>query len=110
MLVGAQLLQHSQSHWIKHLEAARVPYGPINNMEQVFEDPHIQARHMVQEVSHPSAGTIPLLSPPIRFDGQQSPIRMAPPTLGQHTDRVLQQELHLTADQLKSLREAKIIR
>lgn len=53
------------------LKEARVPCGPINDMRAVFEDPQIVYREMVQHIQHPSAGRIPLVSPPLLLDGKQ---------------------------------------
>ena len=104
------IVAKSVAHWTRVLEKGRVPYGPVNNLKQVFEDPHIQDRHMVQQVNHPSCGPVTLLSPPVRFDGAQCEIRLPPPTLGQHTVEVLQQELGLTMMEIDYLRAIDAIR
>ncbi len=97
------------AHWLALFDTARVPCGPINNMKSVFEDPQVVHRHMVQHAKHATAGDVPLVSPPVRFDGEQCAVRMAPPTLGQHTDSVLQSELGLTAADLRALRQCGAI-
>lgn len=103
------LCRESMSHWMGMLEEARVPYAPINNMEQVFEDPHIQHRRMVQHVPHPTAGEVPLISPPVRFNGEQPEIVLAPPTLGQHTKQVLTDLLGLSESDLVGFKEKGVI-
>lgn len=92
------------AEWLALLEDARVPAGPINNLKQVFEDPHVDFRHMRQEVSHPSAGNVPVVSPPVRFNGEQSQVRFAPPLLGQHTEEVLKSVLGYSGERISELR------
>ena len=103
-LVAEGIAKETVEHWKIVLEEARVPYGPVNTLEQVFEDPHVQAREMVRHVDHPTIGSVPLLAPPVRFNGKQSEIRMPPPLLGQHTDEILCSVLQLSPEEIESLR------
>ena len=82
---------------IAALDAAGVPAAPINTIDQVFADPQLQHRAMLQHVPHPLGGTVPQVVSPIRL--QDAPLRFdrAPPLLGQHTDEVLR-ELGLAAE------------
>ena len=68
---------------IERLVAAGVPVGPINEVAEVFDDPDVRAR-LVREID----GVQQVLSP-ARFDGVSPTVRAAPPSLGQHTDEVL---------------------
>ncbi|MEY8690209.1 MAG: CaiB/BaiF CoA transferase family protein [Leptothrix sp. (in: b-proteobacteria)] len=97
------------AEWIAALEAAAVPCGPINRIDQVFADPQVQARGLRVELPHPSAGTVALVANPIRLSG--SPVRheLAPPLLGQHSDAVLTDWLALDAAAIAALRERQII-
>ena len=76
---------------IAALDAAGVPAAPINTIDQVFADPQLQHRGMLQHVPHPLGGTVPQVVSPIRL--QDAPLRFdrAPPLLGQHTDEVLRE-------------------
>lgn len=103
-IIEGELQRQDVSHWLREFEKARVPCGPINNLKQTFEDPQIVHRRMVQHMAHKGAGTVPLISPPVRFDDEQSPIRRAPPVLGQDTDAVLTTELGYSQAQLDELR------
>jgi crotonobetainyl-CoA:carnitine CoA-transferase CaiB-like acyl-CoA transferase len=91
------------------LEAVGVPCGPINNLAQVFADPQVQAREMRVDVPHPSAGSVPQVRHPVRFSGDATATMQAPPTLGQHTDQVLQQMLGLQADEIAALRQQGLV-
>ena len=82
-----------------------MPCGPINNLEQVFDDAHVQARGARREVEHPVGGAIPTVANPIRMS--ESPIQYdrAPPVLGQDTDTVLADLLSLDPAEIAALRD-----
>jgi crotonobetainyl-CoA:carnitine CoA-transferase CaiB-like acyl-CoA transferase len=91
------------------LEAAKVPCGAINNLAEVFADPHIQSRDMVSTWEHPLAGPVELVASPMKLS--VTPVRqdITPPTLGQHTDEVLAELLHLDAPAIAALRQQQVI-
>jgi len=76
-------------HWLKVLDDAGVPCGPILSYDQVFADPHVRARGMVQQVEHPVGGRINQLGPAVKFSATPARLRRPAPTLGQHTAAVL---------------------
>jgi crotonobetainyl-CoA:carnitine CoA-transferase CaiB-like acyl-CoA transferase len=80
----------TQAELIARLDAAGVPCAPINTVPQVFDDPQIRHREMLRHLPHPLAGTVPQVVSPLRF--AEAPLRFerAPPTLGQHTDEILE--------------------
>ena len=104
-----QTLQRSTAQWVAALEAADVPCGPINTMAQVFADPQVLARELQVAVEHPHAGRIPLVANPIKLSATPVAYERAPPTLGQHTDEVLGNELGFDAEQLAQLRRERVI-
>lgn len=79
----------SVAEWVGLLEAAQVPGGPINDIAQVFDDPHVAARGMRLDLPHPAYGQVPSIRNPVLFS--QTPIEApnAPPLLGEHTAEVL---------------------
>ncbi|CAG9166332.1 CaiB/BaiF CoA transferase family protein [Cupriavidus pampae] len=91
------------------MDAASVPAGPINSVDEVLSDPHVQARGMVGHFDHPAIGEFPALPVPLRFDGWDDPSLGRPPLLGEHTETVLRERLGLDADRVRALREAKAI-
>ncbi|RKT14214.1 crotonobetainyl-CoA:carnitine CoA-transferase CaiB-like acyl-CoA transferase [Paraburkholderia sp. RAU2J] len=92
------------------LDAAGVPAGPINNLQQVFADPHVQARGMCVEATHPlSDDAVRMVANPVKMSGTPIDSYTAPPTLGQHTDSVLSELLEMSPADIGTLRERKII-
>ena len=79
----------SSSDWIAALTAAGVPCGPINDLEQVFEDPQVRDRRLRVEIPHPSGVPCPTLASPMRFAVTPIEYDTPPPLLGQHTREVL---------------------
>ena len=85
-----RLAQRTTVEWVDLLLAAGVPAGPIQDYRQALEDdPHVKARGMVQHVTHPVEGVVPVLASPLRLGGRRPPVRRAPPLLGEHNDEVL---------------------
>lgn len=75
--------------WLAIIDAAGVPVGPVNTVDQVFADPQVIARDMVTEVDHPNAGTLKLVNCPLKMSESRASVRTPPPLLGQHTSEVL---------------------
>jgi formyl-CoA transferase len=95
----------TKMEWINLLEKANVPCGPINNFQEVFDNEQVKARNIQLQVPHPTAGKMKLVASPMRLSKTPVEIRMAPPTLGQHTDEVLHERLGLTAQDIDLLRK-----
>lgn len=94
--------------WIALLEAANVPCGPINRVDQVFADPQAVARGLKMTIPHAS-GPLDLVASPLRLEKTPPEYRNAPPLLGEHTDLVLAKELGLGQIELSGLRDRGII-
>jgi crotonobetainyl-CoA:carnitine CoA-transferase CaiB-like acyl-CoA transferase len=99
----------TKAQWLIDLAAAKVPCGPINNLAEVFSDPHVQHRQMVDTWTHPLKHAVELVASPIKMSA--TPVRkdLPPPMLGQHTDEVLKELLALNDSQLLDLRKQGII-
>ncbi len=101
--------ERSTEGWIELLEAANVPCGPINRVDQVFSDPQAVARGLTVTMNHAAIGALALPASPLRLLGTPPEYRTAPPLLGQHTDEVLTGILGLDADQIARLRKSGIV-
>jgi formyl-CoA transferase len=100
--------QRTTAAWLALLNEAGVPAGPIYNMAQVYEDPHVRAREMLVELDHPIAGTIKNIGIPVKLSRTPGRIRRPAPLLGQHTEEVLHW-LGLDQAQIGKLRAAGAI-
>lgn len=109
VLLHTVTVTRTTNEWVALLEERGVPCGPINRMDQVFADPHVQSRAMRMEMEHPVAGKVPLVANPIRMSETPVQYRNAPPTLGEHTETVLGEWLGLDADQIAALRESDVV-
>ncbi len=97
------------AEWIDALEALKIGCGPINTLEQVFADPHVQAREMVVEMAHGSGETVKVIANPVKLSATPPSYRSAPPVLGEHTDDVLASVLKMSASDIAALREKGIL-
>ncbi len=95
--------------WIAAFEAAAVPCGPINTIDQVFADPQVKARDLQIELAREDGTKIPGVANPIRFSETPVAYAVAPPKLGEGTDRVLSDVLGLAPDDLARLRASGAI-
>ena len=98
----------SSAHWIAALEAAGVPCGPINTIDQVFDDPQVRSRGMRFDLPH-RGGTVPLVANPLRFSASPVRYHTAPPELGAHTRDVLGSVLGVSLQQMDALTRAHVI-
>ncbi|MBY4595699.1 CoA transferase [Ottowia caeni] len=85
--------------WTRRLSNADVLFSPVRDFVQVFSDPAVRDS-MVQTVTHPTAGELPLLRSPMRMNATPVSIRSAPPLLGEHTQEILS-ELGIQPPSLK---------
>jgi succinate---hydroxymethylglutarate CoA-transferase len=108
-LIIETLKQEDAESLINKLTQSGIPCGRINSVSQALAAPHTVARDMVRTVKHPTAGDVKVVGMPYRFSDTPPTIRRAPPTLGQHTEQVLGDELGLSAEHMAELRLQNII-
>ena len=108
-LLEVMTRRKTKAEWISLLEAANVPCGPINNFEEVFDNEQVKARGVQINVPHPTAGNMKLVASPMRLSETPVEVRMAPPTLGQHTNEILKERLSLDPQAIAILQEKGII-
>lgn len=106
--IGQWCLAHDSKQIIAMLEQARVPVGPIYNVEDMMQDPHYQARGMFESVEiDGKILQIPALVP--RMQATPGKTEWSGPKLGQHTDQVLDELLGLDETQRSALRQEGVI-
>jgi crotonobetainyl-CoA:carnitine CoA-transferase CaiB-like acyl-CoA transferase len=91
---------------LKRLEEADVPATPVNTVDQVMNDPQTAERGIVQRVTHPKLGEIPVVGTPLHFSRMSPGVRRAAPLRGEHTDTILA-DLGYSPAEIKTLREKK---
>jgi len=96
--------ERTTREWTEALEAAGVPNGPINTLEQVFREPQAVARGLKIEIPHPLAGKVALTRSPMRFSETPVEHSVPPPLLGQHTDEILRGVLGRSEAEVAKLR------
>ena len=107
-LLAARMRQRTRADWLAALQAATVPCGPINDLNDVFADPQVQARGMKQTLPHPLSDRLALVASPMKLSATPVQLRRPPPLLGEHTDEVLA-ELGLSAAARQALRMDAVI-
>lgn len=77
--------------WLEACDRAGVPAGPINNFAEALQDPHYQAREMIQEMEHPVIGRMKTIGFPGKLSRTPARIRRPAPLYAEHTDEILEQ-------------------
>lgn len=103
-ILEARMLEKDSTEWLSLFEAAGIPCGPILNMEEVFQDPHVAARQMLFSMEHPTEGSIPQIGFPYKFSRTPLQARICPPRLGADTSAVLSDWLEMQAADIEGLR------
>lgn len=103
------LREKAVAEWVDLLTPANVPCGPVYNLEQVFEDPHVAFRGIRGELDHYGGGKAPNVGNPIRFS--ETPVHYihAAPKLGEHTRSVLNEVLNYDPSRLRELFDSGIV-
>ncbi|AMG88552.1 MULTISPECIES: CaiB/BaiF CoA transferase family protein [Bordetella] len=102
--IAQAMLARTMQEWVALMEAANVPCGPIYNMQQMFEDPHVQHRGMRLSLPHSAGVQAPAVASPIRLSDTPIQYGRSAPLLGEHTDSVLAQRLGLAPARIAELR------
>jgi crotonobetainyl-CoA:carnitine CoA-transferase CaiB-like acyl-CoA transferase len=107
--ITAALAKHGCDHWLEKFSEARVPGGPVNDVEHAVNDIQVRARDMIVEIGHPEGGSFQTTGNPIKLSDTVCDSYTPPPALGQHTDEVLAKVCGKDAAELARLREAGVI-
>ena len=102
-------LKRNKSDWLAEFERLHVPGAPINQLDEVFKDPQVQARGMVESMAHPVGRTVQLVASPIKLSETPVATRRPPPMLGEHTHEVLRDWLGWDEARIDALRQQAII-
>ncbi len=108
-IIAGWMKTRTKAQWMEQLEAATVPCGPINNMQEVFEDPQVRHRQMRVDIPHKLGGIAPVVASPMRFSETPVEYRLAPPMLGEHNAEIYTQLLGKSEAELEKMRAAGTI-
>ena len=108
-LLAEMVGKKTKAEWIALLEAAGVPCGPINTLDEVFDNPQVQAREMVLNLPHPTAERVSLVSSPMKLSATPVYQHSAPPLLGEHTELVLTELLGYDPKKIAELQSRGVI-
>ncbi|XP_055203677.1 succinyl-CoA:glutarate CoA-transferase isoform X7 [Gorilla gorilla gorilla] len=97
------------SKWLHLFEGSGVPYGPINNMKNVFAEPQVLHNGLVMEMEHPTVGKISVPGPAVRYSKFKMSEARPPPLLGQHTTHILKEVLRYDDRAIGELLSAGVV-
>lgn len=94
----------TSAEWLRVMDETGVAAAPINTIDQVFRDPQVLHRQMLQRIGHTTLGDIAQVGHAQKFSETPAAIRLPPPVLGEHTDEVLAEMAGCSPDDLRTLR------
>jgi len=108
-ILEALMLTRTKADWLAALEAAQVPCGAINNFAEVFADPQVGARNMINTWQHAHQKDLRLVASPLKLSA--TPVRQdfAPPQLGEHTQVLLQELLGYSPEKISALAQKGVL-
>ncbi|MBU68642.1 MAG: CoA transferase [Cupriavidus sp.] len=106
--ISELLVTRPRAHWLALFAKHRIPSGPINSIDQLVEDAPLRDSGMFFSAQG-AAGLVPQVGLGIRFDGNSAVLRAAPPALGQDTERILREELAMSATCVAGLFDSEIV-
>jgi crotonobetainyl-CoA:carnitine CoA-transferase CaiB-like acyl-CoA transferase len=94
-VVGQFLAEHlakrSKKEWLNLLHKIDIPACPVNTIDELFDDAHLKAVGLFEDMPHPTEGTVKVTRHPVRYSRSPASIRRLAPKLGEHTDEILNQ-------------------
>jgi formyl-CoA transferase len=107
-LVEAWTLQHSKAQAMRILADAGVPCGACQTMQDLVDDPHMQARDMIAELDYPPYGNFKTIGCPIKLS--DSPVELErPPLLGEHSEEILRELCDVSAQEIETFKSTGVV-
>ena len=100
---------HTRAEATEKLLAMGLPIGPVQNAQDIFEDPHVAARKLMIDVSDPILGSVKLVGPVPKLSANPVPLTDPAPLLGEHNTEILTEQLGYTEEQVADLKEQEVI-
>ncbi|MEL6149670.1 MAG: CoA transferase [Chloroflexota bacterium] len=90
-LVQAAVKANTTEHWLELFATKDLWCARVQDFDDLVNDPQVAHNNLIQEIDHPKAGRIKVVGVPVEFSETPGTIRIAPPTVGQHTDDILKE-------------------
>jgi crotonobetainyl-CoA:carnitine CoA-transferase CaiB-like acyl-CoA transferase len=87
--LASHLPAHGNAEWLEILHGVDIPACPVNSIDDLFHDPHLQAVGFFEEMEHPTEGTLKVNRFPVRFSGTPASVQRLAPNLGEHNAEIL---------------------
>ena len=107
--INRELKARKRADLLAKLHQAGIPCGEVLGLHEALTSPRATSAGLVSTHPHAEAGSVQVLAPPYRFDGERLPVRKAPPSLGEGTGDVLQSLLGMEEAQIAALRERGVL-
>jgi CoA:oxalate CoA-transferase len=101
-------LEKTGEEWLEALEK-RIPIAPINTIDKALADPQTLSRNMVVEVAYENEKKLKIVGNPIKMSEVEQEVFKRPPYLGEHTEEILRDRLHYSPEQIKEMKNAKVV-
>lgn len=108
-IIQAEFAKKDTAEMMRCLTEADVMAAPVNTLHETFADPQVQHNQMAVEVEHARVGKIKVGGIPAKLKKTPGAVRLAPPTLGQHTWEVLQ-EMGLSDEEVEQLKQKGVVK
>ena len=99
-------VQDVRENWVTKMKAANIPVGYLRTVEEAFNSPEARERHRLNQIPHPSAGSVPNIESPLHLGLTPAVDPVAAPLLGQHTREVLRKTLGYDDARIAALADA----
>ncbi|XP_011305084.1 succinate--hydroxymethylglutarate CoA-transferase [Fopius arisanus] len=99
----------TSEEWSAVFAGSPFPYGQINSIGQVFDDPHVRDINLVKEMEHSKMGRVKVVGPPVKLSYGTNEVRSSPPALGEHTEEVLRNVLGYSKEEIQIKIDKRII-
>ncbi|WP_299614988.1 CoA transferase [uncultured Tateyamaria sp.] len=107
-ILNGYLARDTTANWLARMDAAHLPAGPVNDILQMHDDPQANARDMIVDVDHPTAGRVKTIGHPVKYSRTPASVDQAAPVLGQHSREVLAQVGYDSAE-IEALIQSKAV-
>ncbi|MCW2850344.1 MAG: Formyl-CoA transferase, partial [Nocardioides sp.] len=108
-ILDAVFLTRPTQDWVDRMDQVGAAVAPVNSIDQVFADPQVLARDMLQSVTHSTLGEIPQVGHAQKLHGTPNQITLPPPVLGEHTREVLSSVAGYTEEEIRTLIDGDVI-